>query len=339
MQLMINSINGVAGTPGLLDGYDNLGDVRVRIVTFSTTAAAQGTSWLTVAQAKTIVAGLVPTNNTNYEAAINTAQTAFSSPGKIPGAQNVSYFLSDGTPNPATSRIDPPEEATWTNFLNANEVTSFAFGIGVGATATDLNPIAYNGVGAGTNSNAVIVSDITQLPPILRDSVVAPTSGNVVNGGLGGSVGFGADGGHLETLTIDGTTYTYDPKASGGAGAVTKVGTGTGVFNTTDNTLAVNTTNGGKMVVNLDTGDYTYTAAPTITTAKVESISYTVRDKDGDPATAALTINVNPPPVVAGVPAHVVSISNPSALEGAALTYTVNLDIMTDTPTTFAYQS
>jgi T1SS-143 domain-containing protein len=337
MQLMINSINGVAGTPGLLDGYDNLGDVRVRIVTFSTTAAAQGTSWLTVAQAKTIVAGLVPTNNTNYEAAINTAQTAFDSPGKIPGAQNVSYFLSDGTPNPATSRIDPPEEATWTNFLNTNEVTSFAFGIGAGATATDLNPIAYNGVGAGTNSNAVIVSDITQLPPILRDSVVAPTSGNVVNGGLGGSVGFGADGGHLETLTIDGTTYTYDPKASGGAGAVTKVGTGTGVFNTTDNTLAVNTTNGGKMVVNLDTGDYTYTAAPTITTAKVESISYTVRDKDGDPATAALTINVNPPPVVAGVPAHVVSISNPSALEGAALTYTVNLDIMTDTPTTFAY--
>ena len=115
------------------------------------------------------------------------------------------------------------------------------------------------------------------------------------------------------------------------------MGTGTGVFNTTDNTLAVNTTNGGKMVVNLDTGDYTYTAAPTITTAKVENISYTVRDKDGDPATAALTINVNPPPVVAGVPAHVVSISNPSALEGAALTYTVNLDIMTDTPTTFAY--
>ena len=334
LQLMKDSINGVAGTPGLLDGYDNLGDVRVRIVTFSNTAAAQSTSWVTVAQAKVIVAGLVAGGATNYDAAISTAQTAFTSPGKIPGAQNVSYFLSDGQPNPASSTIDPPEEAAWNNFLTTNDVISFSFGMGTGATQAALDPIAYNGV-TGTNTSGVVVSDITQLPPILRDSVVAPTTGNVVSGGLG-SVGFGADGGHLETLTIDGTTYTYDPRALSGAGSVTKVGAGTGVFDTANNTLTVNTTTGGKIIVNLDTGDYTYTASPTTTVATAENISYTVRDKDGDGATAALTINVNPPPAVAGVAANVTSISNPSALEGARLTYTVNLDIMTDSTTTFA---
>jgi hypothetical protein len=158
----------------------------------------------------------------------------------------------------------------------------------------------------------------------------------VVNGGLGDSLGFGADGGHLETLTIDGTTYTYDPKALSGAGSVTKVGTGNGVFDTTTNSLTVNTVAGGKFVVNLDTGDYAYTPLPTITSAKVESISYSVRDNDGDGAAATLTINVNPPAPTVDVTSHVASISSPSALEGGKLVYTVDLDIMTGKSTTFA---
>ncbi len=89
MALLIEAINGIPGTPGLLDSYDNLGDVRVRIVTFATTAAQQGTTWLTIAQAKTYVAALVPTSATNYEAAITLAQSVFDSAGKIPNAQNV----------------------------------------------------------------------------------------------------------------------------------------------------------------------------------------------------------------------------------------------------------
>ncbi len=176
------------------------------------------------------------------------------------------------------------------------------------------------------------------MPPILRDSVVAPTSGNIVSGGLGGSVGFGADGGYLDTFTMDGTTFKYDPKALAGAGEVTRlVGTGAFTFDTSTNSLIVNTLNGGKMVINMDTGDYTYTPAPTISAAKVEYFSYTVVDKDGDGATATLTINVNPPPAIAAVESHVTSISSPSALEGATMTYTVNLDVMTGQSTTFSY--
>ena len=335
LQLMKESVIG------LLDGYDNLGDVRVRIVTFSTTSAEQGSSWVNVATAKTIVNGLVANGSTNYDAGISTAQSAFTDSGKLAGAQNVSYFLSDGQPNPATSRIDPGAETTWTNFLSTNDVKSFSFGMGTGATQAALDPIAYDGLN-NTNTSGIVVSDITLLPPILRDSVVAPTTGNVIGGGLGASVGFGADGGFLQTLSVDGSVYAFDPTANSGTGGVTVTGTNRGVFDTAGNTLTVTTLLGGKFVVDLDTGDYTYTAAPTITVAQQESISYTVLDADGDSASSALTIDVNPPLAVATIPPHVTTISSPTVLESTAgnatsLVYTVNLDIMTGTPTTFGY--
>ena len=335
LQLMKESVIG------LLDGYDNLGDVRVRIVTFSSTAAEQGTSWVNVATAKTIVNGLAASGATNYDASISTAQSAFNDSGKLAGAQNVSYFLSDGEPNPATSRIDPAAETTWTNFLSTNDVKSFSFGMGTGATQGALNPIAYDGLN-NTNTSGVVVTDITQLPPILRDSVVAPSTGNVIGGGLGASVGFGADGGFLQTLSVDGSVYTFDPAASSGTGGVTVTGTNRGVFDTTGNTLSVTTLLGGKFIVDLDTGDYTYTAAPTITAAQQENISYTVLDADGDSASSTLRIDVNPPPAVATIPPSVTTVSSPTVLEATAgnatsLVYTVDLDIMTGAPTTFTY--
>jgi uncharacterized protein YegL len=327
LQLMKESVGQ------LLDGYDNLGEIRVRIVTFSDTAAQQGGTWVDIATAKTIINGLTANGATNYDAAIVTAQTAFNSSGKISGAQNVSYFLSDGQPNPASSQIDPPEEATWTNFLATNDIKSFAFGMGTGATQGNLNPIAYNGLD-NVDTNGVVVSDITQLPPVLRDSVVSPSLGNVVTGGLSG-FGFGADGaGNIDTLTIDGTTYTYNPA---GAGAVTVSGTNRSVFETADNTLTINTLKGGKFVINLDSGDYNYTASPTISSQQQESVGFSVRDRDGDGATAQLTINVNPPPAAPPVAVNVITVSSPTQVEGTSLSYSVSLSLMTSGTTTFAY--
>ena len=93
--------------------------------------------------------------------------SAFATSGKLdtPGVQNVAYFLSDGDPTanqdwPQVSGtltqdgIQPGEENFWiNNFLKTNHIDSFALGIGSGATATELNPIAYDGRGAGTNTN------------------------------------------------------------------------------------------------------------------------------------------------------------------------------------------
>ena len=278
----------------MLDQYDNLGDVRVRIVTFSDSAAANSAGWISVAAAKTFVNGLAAGGATNYDAAIATAQTAWTTPGKMVNAQNVSYFLTDGAPTNGQA-IQTADEAIWTDFLNRNDIQSFAYGIGTAAAplAANIDPIAYNGLGAGTNTNATIVTDITQLPPILRDSVITPTGGDIVTGGLGAGSGMGADGGQLASLTVNGTTYAYN-SASGGS--ITTTGTNRGVFDTTTNTMTITTVAGGKLVIDMDDGLYTYTPPGTTSTAFNEAIGFSLIDRDGDTASSTLTIAVSPPP-------------------------------------------
>ena len=84
----------------LLEQYNNRGDVMVRLVTFSDSGAANGSVWMTVDAAKAALAGLTAGGSTNYDAGLLTAMSAFTSPGALTGdnTQNVSYFLSDGSP-------------------------------------------------------------------------------------------------------------------------------------------------------------------------------------------------------------------------------------------------
>ena len=143
----------------LLDLYDNPGNVKVQIVAFASNAFIASPVWMTVDQAKAYVSGLNADGGSDYDSAIFAAQIAFDFAGKIAGAQNVSYFLSDGTPT-ENFGISPGEEAAWTNFLNVNDINSFAFGIGSGATLSTLNPLAYDGTGAGADRNAEIITDL-----------------------------------------------------------------------------------------------------------------------------------------------------------------------------------
>ena len=85
----------------LLEQYDNRGDVMVRLVTFADTGTAHGSVWTSIADAKAAVATLSTSGSTNYDAALLTAMSAFENTGKLtgPGTQNVSYFLSDGSPD------------------------------------------------------------------------------------------------------------------------------------------------------------------------------------------------------------------------------------------------
>jgi len=118
------------------------------------------------------------------------------------GAQNVSYFMTDGIPtyyqdwNNRTSvtyqgtngaatneddGIQTKEEVAWINFLQTNNITSYAFVLGSGATATNINPIAYDGVNHA-DTDGVVVTDMSNLDIILRDTVVGASSGNIVSG-------------------------------------------------------------------------------------------------------------------------------------------------------------
>ncbi|MDN7139241.1 retention module-containing protein [Pseudomonas sp. JQ170] len=279
----------------LLDKYDEMGDVKVQIVIFGSDASAPSTVWLSVADAKLYVAGLHAGGTTNYDAAVAAAQQAFVTNGKIDGAQNVGYFFSDGAPVPSSSGLNAQEEAAWKAFLDQNGIKTYAIGLGNGVNTDNLNPLAYDG-STHTDTNSVVVTDLSMLNQVLSGTVQgAPITGSLMTDGH-----FGADGGFIKSLLIDGTTYTYDPKANNGQGSYTATGTDRGSFDTTTNSFNIKTVLGGTFVVDMDTGEFTYTPPKDNGTTRVETIGFTASDNDGDVSSATLTVNVhgNTAPVV-----------------------------------------
>ncbi|CAN7600288.1 Ig-like domain-containing protein [Variovorax paradoxus] len=297
----------------LIDGYDLYGDVRVQLVTFSTTGASQQ-AWMTAAEAKALVQNLQAAGSTNYDAALAAAMNGFSATGKLDGAQNVSYFLTDGEPtlgdgntaqlanssnsSTADRGIQAGEEAIWTNFLNTHQINSFALGLGSSLNAEAqafIDPIAYNG-NTGANTNGQIITDTSQLNDVLQGTIsVPPTVSNLLTGGLGGSSGFGADGGHVSTLSIDGTTYAFDSST----GLMTKTGPAAGSdysYDAATHQVTIATAQGGKLVVDFDSGEFSYQVAPRTSGSHNydETVSYQVVDRDGDASNAATqTLHVN----------------------------------------------
>ncbi|RON54011.1 retention module-containing protein [Pseudomonas frederiksbergensis] len=319
----------------LLDKYDDLGDVRVQIVTFSSSATDKTTVWVDVATAKSIIASLTAGGGTNYDAAVAAAKLAFGTPGQLTGAQNVGYFFSDGKPT-SGQETGTADEVAWKAFLDANGIKNYAIGLGSGVSNANLNPLAYDG-STHTDTNAVVVTDLNQLNSVLSGTVQgAPVTGTLLEGGS-----FGADGGFIKTIVVDGTTYTYDPKGNSNQGSLTfSGGTNHGTFNTADNSISIATNNSGTLVINLDTGEYTYTSQKTTAVVITENIGFTVSDNDGDLASSTLTVKVipNAPPVATDD--HIITnvLSSNIVVPGELLLANdtdANGDPMTATPTTF----
>ncbi|WP_269792865.1 VWA domain-containing protein, partial [Stenotrophomonas sp. Iso1] len=300
-----------AAVTELLDTYAGLGNVAVQIVVFGTAAGTQawGTSWGDIDAAKAYVSGINANSaGTNYDAALLKAMDAFDDPGKIAGGKNVSYFLTDGEPNQNTdwgipgsgaNGINDAEEEAWIDFLEANQIFSHVFGMEVptnqqGNARGNMDRIAYDGIHK-EDTNSVFVNDINDLPPILRDSAIDAAQGAVVDlgGTLGGNSGLGADGGGLLDITVNGRTYHDDGSVTGG--------TANGLFDAATNTWniltegpdgSVNT--GGRFIVNMETGEYSYTPPIIDSGTRVEDIGFTLIDNDGDTASSTLTITVHP---------------------------------------------
>ncbi len=297
----------------LLDKYSAYGNVMVNIITFATSATNPTGVWVNVDTAKAIILGLVSTDSTNYDDALNEAIKAFGDTGKLPNAQNVSYFMSDGEPNAnalsGSSATVPDgnnslgggdgidgdgttltgEAKDWADFLKANDINSFALGMGSGSTASALDPIAYNGV-SEVNTTSLIVTDFSQLAATLLSTVVAPPlSGQLLNGGLTASTG--ADGGWIGSITVAGVTYHYDQKTD--ISSVTG-GTSAGTFNTATNEWSISVA-GGILKVDMDNGAYTFTPPSVIPSGGISQVfGYNVIDHDGDTAASTLSLIINP---------------------------------------------
>ena len=282
LQAAIRSINA------LLDSYDQFGNVSVRLVTFSDTVQALGTTWVSIADAKTLLANISAIGSTNYDYGLAAAQEAFASDGKITGAQNVSYFFSDGDPtlsstNPTGTAfggnndgsvtnpelgdgIDADEEIAWKAFLEANRITSHVVGLGTSVNQSNLDPIAYDGQ-SSSDLDATVVTDLAQLGSVLAGTVKQTTTGSLSDGQLLGADGFG----HIQSVTVDGVVYSYD--------AANPV-------------VPITTALGQLLTVNFETGAYTYTVRQPVGTSATEKFSYILVDQDGDSASSTLTIEV-----------------------------------------------
>ncbi|MDI1298136.1 cadherin-like domain-containing protein [Methylotenera sp.] len=297
----------------LMDSYDDFGDIRVRLITFSNNAETQGSEWVTVSAAKTILDSILTTGGTtNYDGAIANAMTAFNDPGKISDAQNISYFFSDGNPNRGDgnnailsnigSSVGPDngiqlaEEAVWKSFLNDNQIKSYAIGMGAGLTDVSyLNPIAYDGQ-ARQEINGVIVTEMGQLDGVLASTVnVFP--GQLLSGGLlAAHAGVGADGGYVKSITVEGVTYAFDPITD----TVSNATNGLMHFDTATRQLTVTLSSGGHFMVDMDQGSYQYQAPAVLSNAIVEHFDYVIIDKDGDQASATVTFDVDKANVTIG---------------------------------------
>ncbi|MGL6452248.1 type I secretion C-terminal target domain-containing protein, partial [Aeromonas veronii] len=299
----------------LLDKYSAYGTVMVNIITFASSATNPTNIWVNVDVAKSTILGLQPSGGTNYDDALNEAIKAFGDTGRQTNAQNVSYFMSDGQPtanalsgSAASVRDgnnalgggngidgDGPtlsgETKDWADFLTANNINSFALGMGSGSTQSALDPIAYNGVSGASpaNTTAVVVTDFSQLAATLLSTVTAPPlAGQMINGIVASA---GADGGWLSSITVGGVTYTYNQNTdtSGVSG-----GTSVGTFEQSTNEWSIALA-GGTLKVDMDNGAYTYTPPSSIPAGGINQVvGYGITDKDGDTASSTLAIVIRP---------------------------------------------
>ena len=289
----------IQSVKNLLNSYDAMGDVKVALVVFAGLGQTKqlGTTWLTVEQAKAYLDNLSADGNTNYDAALNTAMNAYNSSGKLDNAQTVSYFFTDGQPNrgvggsdsltgsenssSSDAGIQAAEEAKWVAFLNQYHIKSYSIGIGSGVSSnTELNPIAYDGQ-TGTNTNGIRVTSFSQLDSVLSETVSSPVSGSLLTNG-----GFGADGGFVKSISVDGSTYTFNSAN----GSISVMGTNNSTYDTSSHKLLI-TTAKGTLLVDMDDGTFTFTPKNT-TVSGVSAFDYTLSDRDGDTSSATLTVNL-----------------------------------------------
>lgn len=253
----------------LLDSYDDVGKVAVRLVTFDSKAQAVGSTWMTVAQAREALAALQPsaTDDARHDLALQAAQSAFAASGRVDGAQNVAFVLSDSNPTPQVLQSLGQIGPDWVTFLKQNQVRSEAVGLLPGVQAS-LDGLAYDGI-ARSDLDATVANTFAQLPGQLGSLAPDAISGNLVRDAGRGIAG-GADGvPHLDSVTIDGQTYLY-------------------VDGQTN--LSVTTQAGGVFHLNLVTSDFTYVPAGS---APAETIAFSVTDRDGDTASSSLTLRVD----------------------------------------------
>jgi uncharacterized protein YegL len=314
----------------LFEQYGNLGEVRVCFVRFDTTAStltSGGDVWLTLDQAKDLLATLSGGGQTNYDDALLEAIASYQASGKLEAGdvtgpiQNVGYFISDGAPNDNQQWNDPYNiGASWTppasapgvsaadgdgnlnqeeeylqNFLKGEDIKMFSIGIGSGiddSARENLKNISYDGKNeSDDDSNLYIeLQDLSQLSQTLVGTVVIP---------IGGAIsGFGADGGFVSQITLpggfkvdyDGFQNTF--ATTGGPGVIgTTVNPSDSPIEGGSRVIRITLATGSTFYINMFNGAWQYVPAPG--DGGSYNFGFTLADYDGDTSSSTLTITTD----------------------------------------------
>lgn len=306
------------------------GEVKVSLSTFASSATQRSAGWITLAQAKTFIDSYGAAGTTNYDAALQELIDSFSQTHDALGNAygqpvavskdpvNISYMLTDGEPtvsNGGQVGISPGNfsgfvaggntdvgQADWEAFLRGDlsiaagrKTISYAIGMGSGVSFNALNPIAYNGVtGQDDNSLVKIVSDMNDLASVLAATTPVPqgVDSSLLNGYLPGA-GFGADGGYVTQVVVNGQTYIWNGTTmSGSGGTWSSPSTGVlKVLGTSGGWLTLTMAQGGK------SGDFSFEPPKTVPNHDPEVVSFVFIDKDGDTAASNLVIDLSALPI------------------------------------------
>ncbi|MEY4427364.1 MAG: hypothetical protein RLZZ182_53, partial [Pseudomonadota bacterium] len=199
------------------------------------------------------------------------------------GGSNPGDTTDDGT-NGTVNRgdgIDATETAAWQTYLNNNAIKAYAVGLTSDVSSTTyLNPVAYDGH-ASSDMNGILVQDLTKLDAQLA-ATVNPTVTGKITGTLAATA-MGADGfGHVDSITVGTSTFTYD------AANPIKV---------------ITTSKGGILTLNTDTSEFSYSPSTSATAGSTDSVAVVLTDKDGDKTTTSLDFTVTQTGVQVGTAA------------------------------------
>ncbi len=271
----------------MLDAYESIanstGSVNVKLTTFSSTATAY--SWMNITDAKAAVNALASGGYTNYEDALYKTYSGYTNPT---ADQTIAFFISDGEPTKENLEgrdvngnvgldaedgwIDSTYKTAWNTFASTNFTELNVIGIGTGITNTTyLDKVAEGIQDATTEVNTMLLKDATELANMLKPNI------NVVTEGTTENVLYGADGiGGVVSIVVN--TQTYEASNSADVDALND---------------GVDTGNGGKLVFDFTTGEYTYTTTEYVAADYKESFAITVKDADAvDPETDTFDLSI-----------------------------------------------
>ena len=259
LSLSMDAINA------LVTEYSALGDVNINIVQFFD-GSATNTGWISSTSGVTLTSG----GYTDIYQGLNSVVNDSYSGNQPKATQSVVYFFGDGDANVNVAAFDSYVANEWTQFVNSGTIDKlFTYSVNTTSVLADIEKVADNGEN-DVSPDAVNISNISQLSDAVGQTVGLFTEGSLTEDPFGEAIiDFGADGGHIASITIGANTVDYD------AANVTQTVAGTH----------------GDFEINFETGAFRYLANDT--TDYTETVEATIADNDGDLLSGTVLLDIN----------------------------------------------